>query len=315
MASSSVMQKRPRSSSGVGTLRVVCRVPPLDEDHLHGLVAQPPAQHGAVPGRERRLVHHQLVRIDGALHDVLAQTVRRVDEDDVPEPRFGVQGEHHARGGDVGTHHLHHTDRQADLEVVEALVDPVVDGAIGEQTGKAATTGVQQALLAADVQEGLLLAGEAGVRKVLGGGRAAHRQAQPFTVLFDQLAVAGADGLLEIPRQSCAVNHLARDLCASLQIGHVLGIQPVQRLMQAGPGIRLIQHVPVGGRRDGESVGHAHALTGQLPVHLTERGVLATHGGHVVDAHLFEHSDVRRSLHVHLHVGDRWQSTARAAAA
>ena len=70
-----------------------------------------------------------------------------------------------------------HADRERDLEVVEALVDAVGDGAVGEQRGEAAPDRVEQHGLAADVQEGLVLAGEAGGRQILGGGRAAHRDA------------------------------------------------------------------------------------------------------------------------------------------
>ena len=37
---------------------------------------------------------------------------------------------------DIEAHHLHHADRQGDGEMVEALIDPVVNGTIGKQARK-----------------------------------------------------------------------------------------------------------------------------------------------------------------------------------
>ena len=88
----------------------------------------------------------ELVGVDRALDDVLAEPVGAGDEHDVAKARLGVEGEHHARGGEVRADHLHDPDRERDLEVVEALVDAVVDGAVGEQAGEAAPAGVEQAL-------------------------------------------------------------------------------------------------------------------------------------------------------------------------
>jgi len=45
----------------------------------------------------------------------------------------------------------------------------------GEKAGEAAPDGVEQRLLAPDVQVGVLLAGEAGARQVLRRGRGADR--------------------------------------------------------------------------------------------------------------------------------------------
>ena len=58
------------------------------------LLPEAAAQHGAVPGLVRRLVHVELVGVDRALHDVLPQAVRRGHEDHVAEPGLGVEGEH-----------------------------------------------------------------------------------------------------------------------------------------------------------------------------------------------------------------------------
>ena len=95
----------------------------LDEDHLHRLVADEAAQHGAVAGEIGRLVDVELVGVDGALNHILAKAVVARHEDGVAKPRLGVDGEHHTGRSDIGAHHLHHADRQGHLEVVEALVE------------------------------------------------------------------------------------------------------------------------------------------------------------------------------------------------
>ena len=76
-----------RSAFGVGTLRVVSLVSPSTQDHLHGLVAEQAPQHGAVACEIGRLVDVELVRVDGALDDVLAEAVGAGDEDDVAVAR------------------------------------------------------------------------------------------------------------------------------------------------------------------------------------------------------------------------------------
>ena len=76
-----------------------------------------------------------------------------------------------------------------DLEVVEALVDSVMNGAIGEQAGETTSARVEQTLFAVDVEIRILLAGEARRRQVLGGRRAPHRETDLLAVLLLKLAV------------------------------------------------------------------------------------------------------------------------------
>ena len=145
----------------------------IDEPHL--LAAERAAQHRAVALPEGRLVDVELVGIDLALHDVLAEAPGAGDEDHVAEAGFGVEREDDAARGEIGADHLHHPDRERDLEVVEAVVDAIDDGAVGEDRGKAAPAGLEHVGLAAHIQKALVLAGEARGRQVLGGRRAAHR--------------------------------------------------------------------------------------------------------------------------------------------
>jgi len=99
-------------------------------DHLARLGAQRLLDdRPEAPVAEQRLEDQVLVGVDGALHHRLAQSPGGTD---------------HGDAGEAGA-----------------------DGAVGEQRGIAATTGVQQIALTAHVEEGLLLAGKAGFGKVL----------------------------------------------------------------------------------------------------------------------------------------------------
>ena len=123
---------------------------------------------------EQRLEHPILVGRDRSLHDVLAEAPRGVDDHDVGEAGLGIDGEHHARAGEVGAHHLLDSGRERDVHVVEAALVSVRDRAVGEQRGEAVADGVEHVVDADDVQERLLLAREARVGEVLGGRRGAH---------------------------------------------------------------------------------------------------------------------------------------------
>ena len=98
-----------------------------------------------MPRQVRWFVHEELVGVDRSLDDVLAQAVGAGDEHYVAESRLGVQGEHHTGGGQVGANHLHDTDGQACLEVIESLVDAVVDGPVQEEAGEAPPARLEEA--------------------------------------------------------------------------------------------------------------------------------------------------------------------------
>ena len=76
---------------------------------------------------------------------------------------------------EIAAHHVLHAGRERHRAVIEALVHAIGNGAVVEQRGEHLVHGAQHAGLAAHVEEGFLLAGEGGLRQVLGGGRGAHR--------------------------------------------------------------------------------------------------------------------------------------------
>ena len=228
-----------------------------------------------MPLLQRGLEDVKLIRIDRALHDVFAQAIGAGDEDDVAKARFGVQGKDDAAGGAIGAHHLHHADRLIDLEVVDAMVNPVGDGAVHEQAGKALPDRVEQPGFARDVQKSLMLAGKAGGGQVFGGGRAAHGQRHLFAIFSAQAGIGTHNFRDKIVRQRRAMNDFPRAPGAPRQVIDILHVQAIERFVQALPGVGLVQQITVGLCRDRKTVGHPHALRAQLADHLAQRSILA----------------------------------------
>jgi hypothetical protein len=161
-------------------------------DELELLGPHAPLQDRAEPLPQGRFVNQVLVRIHRALNDALPEPVGGVDQHRVPESALRVDGEHHSRAGQVRANHLLHAHREGDLQVVEPPLLPVDDRAVGEQRGEAPLDRVEQHRFAADVEVGLLLAGEARLREVLRGGAAADGDIAVRAELPLQDAVRGA---------------------------------------------------------------------------------------------------------------------------
>ena len=165
--------------------------------------------------------------------------------------------------------------------MVETLVDPIMDRAFEEQAGEAAAIGLDQQLVAADVQEGLVLPGETRGRQVFGGRRTADGDAQIGTVLRLQLVIRVQNLLAQIAGYRCGGDQVVRAPGTVGEIADVAGLQSVEDAVECAPGAGSLENVPVGLRGDREPVRHAHAGGAQLAVHLSERGVLAADACHV----------------------------------
>ncbi len=89
-----------RCALGIGAFgqRRVAAAVAVGIDHAHLLAAERAAQHGAMALPEGRLVDVELVRIDRALHDVLAEPVDAGDEHHVAKAGFGIEREDDAAG-------------------------------------------------------------------------------------------------------------------------------------------------------------------------------------------------------------------------
>ena len=129
-------------------------------DHLDRFAAEILSDDRAAARAQRRLVNVELIRIDGALHHGLAQAISGRDKDHIAEARIRIQREHDAGRAQVAAHHVLHADRERHGAVIEFVVHAVGYGAIVEQRGVHFVHGLEQMLLAAHVEECLLLAGE-----------------------------------------------------------------------------------------------------------------------------------------------------------
>ncbi len=135
-------------------------------DHLDGLAAKDLAQYGVLAVAERRLVDIELVRIDRALHDGLAEAVRRGDEYRVAKTGLGVECKDHARRAHVAANHGLHAHRKSNLAVIESLMYPVCDCAVIEERSEYLMQGVIEVVESAHIEEGFLLACERRIGQV-----------------------------------------------------------------------------------------------------------------------------------------------------
>ena len=167
-------------------------------DHAHLLAAERPAQDDAIALPQGRLVDVEFVGIDLALDDILAQPVDAGDEYHIAKAEFGIEREDDAARSQVGSHHLHHADRERDLEMVEPIVDAIGNGPIGEDGRKAAPAGFEQILRAANIEEAFVLACKARGGEILGRGRAAYRNRNVGPIFAFELSIGFGDFLPKV---------------------------------------------------------------------------------------------------------------------
>ncbi len=257
-------------------------------DHAQGLVSQLAPDQRRLALFEQGLEDVVFVRVHRPLYHVLPETVGGVDEHHVLEAGLGVDGEHHPRRAAVGVDHLLHAHGQGHVEVVEAPLGPVGDGPVGEQGGEALVHRPQQVVLAAHVKVGLLLAGEARLGQVLGGGRGAHRHRHLALQAPAQLPVPGADIALNGGGDGSVEDPSPGPLPGVGQIGSVahvqVGEQVGQRLAQAA----LVEQGPVGPGGHREPTGNPDPRLGQAAGDLSEGGVLSAHLGNHVHGEVVE---------------------------
>ncbi len=137
---------------------------------------------------------------------------------------FGVDREDDAGRGQVRPHHFHHADRVEHLEVIEAIVDAIADGAVGEQAREAMTDGVENRRGAAHVEIGVMLAGETRARQIFGRRRRAHRDRQIGAIFLREAGQRVANVGLEIGRRLRAVDNLAGErgpLCEIVDVRRI----------------------------------------------------------------------------------------------
>jgi len=219
---------------------------------------------------QRRLEDVEFIGVHRSLDDRLAQAVGGRDQDDVLEARFRVDGEDDARGPDVGAHHLLHTDGQEDRLIVETLVEAVGDGPVREERRKAALAGLDEGLLAPDVQEGLLLARKAGIRQVLGGGGTADGDVRIGSVLIAELPVGLDDLVPQVFGYRGVVDQVADFLSPRFEVVHIMGVEVLKDLLDIVPDPGRLDEVTVGLGRDGITVRDVYPFFLQVLPHFAQ---------------------------------------------
>jgi len=230
------------------------------------------------------------------LHDkekkVAEQIVGSIDEDDIAESGFGIQREHHAGRSNVRTHHLLHADGERHLRVIKPLMHAIGNRPVIEERGENATAGDQQVFRAADIEKGVLLAGEGGIRKVLGRGRAARRHVRLRSVLSRQVPVRRRDFPGQVRRHVGIENPAANLGAGPLQLRQIIRIHAFQARLDALGEMIVFEKMPVGPGSGGESVGDPHAFGAQVAEHLAQGSVLATDEGDVIHPQLGKCADI-----------------------
>jgi hypothetical protein len=264
----------------------------LGIDHAQSLAAHIAAQHGGPARGQGRLVDIELVGIDGALDHHFAQAIAGGDKDGVAETRFRVQGKHDAGGGEVAAHHALDAGGEGDVAMLEALMDPVGNSPIVEQGGEHLLDAVLDVVQALDVEEGLLLTGEGGIRQVLGGGGGAHGPGDFAARLGHQLLVIVIDGGFEGGREGLFHDPAPEAGTDLGQLGDVVHVQIIEQGLDALVQSVLGQELAVGVGGGGEAAGDPHADFRKVMDHFAQGGVLAAHDGHIVHAQVAEPADV-----------------------
>jgi hypothetical protein len=237
---------------------------------------------------EERLEDLELVGVHGALHDVLSKTPCPGDQHELVEARLGIDGEHHARGRHVGTHHLLDPDRQGHLKMIEAVEVAIGDRPVGEKRGIAAPAGGHQRLGAHDVQERLLLAGEAGVGQVLGRGRGADGDRQLLLIRAGgHLGIGLPDVGGDLFWKLTGLEGLA-DRRSGLLQGDAMFVERFHLLADDALQPVGLHEGAIGVRCGGKTAGDLDPLRGEGRDHLAQRGILAPHLGHVLTPQVFE---------------------------
>jgi hypothetical protein len=74
------------------------------------------------------------------------------------------------------------------------------------------------------------------------------------------------------------------------------GIHTRQQIAHSGSQVVAVDEMPISICRHGKPVGDFHAFAGKRLIHLSQRGVLATHLGQVIKTNLFKPQDMRHHL-------------------
>ena len=182
--------------------------------------------------------------------------------------------------------------------MIEAVVDAVLHGAIGEQTRKAAPARIDQRGLAADVEETLVLTREARLRQVFRGRGTANGNRYVRALFRDEVLVRCRYFRTQTVGQLGFADQLAAPPRPVHQAIRVVRRNAVEQLVQASCKAVVRDEIPVCRCRHGKTRRYRRLRAAQRPEQFAERCVLAA------DAADVGVRDVAEPAYV-LHVGVR----------
>ncbi len=194
------------------------------------------------------------VRVHQTRHQRLPESDGRLHGDDRAIRRDGVGGEQHAGG--VGEDHALHDHGHLDLPMVDAVLQAVGHGPLGEERRPAPADVLEDRLAAHDVQIGVLLARERCRRQVFRRRARSHRVGRVLAELRD----LGGDRVRNIGRDDDRLDGPAdRGAVRAdrVAIAPLQARQPIELLVDRGS---LRHDPPEGVRRHAEAGRHPDAF-------------------------------------------------------
>ena len=181
--------------------------------------------------------------------------------------------------------------------MVETVIDPINDRPVSEDRGETAPAGFEQAFRPADVEEALMLSGEARGRKILGRRGAADRHGTTAPILRLQQSIPVGDLPAQFLTVGRGVDDLARQGRSIHENIHVACVETIKKLTELGLGACLGQCIAIGGCGEGKPIWHPDILDRQRRIEFTEGSVLPADERDVFEPDVTEPTDVARSRH------------------
>jgi hypothetical protein len=175
--------------------------------------------------------------------------------------------------------------------VIEVAVHPIGDGAVVEQRGIDLMHAGEQMLFAAHVEKGFLLAGEGGLRQILGSRRGAHGHRE--LAALPHLAPRRDNFLLESRRERGCEHPAANLLADDGEPFHIVHVEGSQHVANSPIQAVLSEKIAVGVRGGREAARYRHAKAGEPGNHFPDRSVLPTDQLDIFVLQLLKRDDVR----------------------
>ena len=144
----------------------------------------------------------------------------------------------------------------------------------------------------ANVEEALVLAGEARGRQILRRRGTADRDRDIGAIFLSEPAISRRDRFAKRRRAGRPIDDLACRGGGFAQQLHVGLVEPVDQAVQLIQGLRAGECVAIGLGRQGEAIGHPDVAFRQGAIEFAQRRRLAAHGWYITKPKVPEPADV-----------------------